>query len=126
MKLDRPGIGEVTDRLTILSLKILFGEQAQKDVTHFRTEQAALLSKIHARTLNGAWFTATLELAAVNAALWHAEDDLRGWRTASPSDKVAWAVLPLAFKIQALNDLRAALVQKINKDAGDGQQAEKL
>src|ERR1700676_1554522 len=71
------GPGECSDRLTILALKILHGTDAGKDVKHFTDERNALLTDIRARTLNGKWFEAVLELAAVNAALWHAEDRLR-------------------------------------------------
>lgn len=124
MKLDNPGVGEITDRLTILAMKILFGEQAKIDTSHFKAERATLLAKIRSRTLNGAWFDSTTDLAATNAALWHAEDDLRAFRTAFQAAKPpilqSEQIVDLAFKIQALNDRRAELVQKINKDAGEG------
>lgn len=126
MRLLDPGTGEITDRLTILSLKILFGEQAGKEVSHFKAERTSLLAKIRSRELNGAWFDKVLELAAVNAALWHCEDDLRACRekTLTPvGDKV---VVDLAFLIQSLNDQRAALVGEINKSAGDEKGVEKL
>lgn len=131
MKLMNPGAGEITDRLTILALKILVGAEQGRDVTHFRDERAILQQKIHARTLNGMWFDSVLELAAVNAMLWQAEDQLRELRTrntitggklhSSDLDTVTLT----AFRIQSLNDRRAELVQQINKDAGDGDTKEK-
>jgi hypothetical protein len=136
------GPGEWSDRLTILSLKILFGTEQGKDVTHFQTEQTALLQQIRSRTLNGKWFAAYTELAAVNAALWHAEDEMRDWRSRwKPSgpdetgisgpgsgymEATAMKVVQCAFRVQALNDQRAALVQQINKDAGEMVGMEKL
>ncbi len=118
MKLVNYGVGEISDRLTILALKILFGAAAGKEVGHFRNEQVALLTQIRGRTLNAAWFEAYTELAAVNAALWHAEDDLRGYRQKT-TEYHEHGVVALAFQIQTLNDQRAACVEKINKDAGD-------
>ena len=143
MRLVNCGPGEWSDRLSILSLKILVGQEQNKDITHFRTEQTALLTSIRTRTLNGTWFEQVLELAAVNSLLWHAEDDLRAWREkykdrgpdssglsggpgsgfiAATVEKVA----RLAFRIQELNDRRAALVQEINARAGETSGMEKL
>jgi hypothetical protein len=122
-KLVNYGAGEISDRLTVLALKLLFGTEAERDVTHFRNEQAVLLTQLRGRTLNGAWFEAYTELAAVNAALWHAEDDLRVMRKIEQAGILA---ADLAFRIQALNDHRATLIEKINHDAGDGSGPEKL
>lgn len=123
-KLVNYGAGEISDRLTVLALKILFGTEAGKDVSHFRNEQTVLLTQIHARTLNGVWFDAYTGLAAVNAALWHAEDDLRAMRRSGTPNTDDIAVL--AFRIQSLNDQRAALIARINSDAGDTVGTEKL
>jgi hypothetical protein len=140
MKLVNPGAGETSDRLTILALKILAGLEQGKETVHWETEQAALLTQIRARTLNGKWFEAVLKLGAVNAMLWHAEDDLRAlgrqWEVWNKPDssgltgaedrkRAALEAAPLAFRIQALNDRRAELVQQINKEAGDGDTKEK-
>jgi len=140
MKLVNPGTGEISDRLTILALKILAGQDAGRDVDHFESERSLLLTKIHARTLNAAWFDALLELGAVNALIWHGEDDLRDWRraggggggsgslgsgsvyTAAEND----AIRILAFRLQDWNDRRAALVQAINREAGDVVSQEKV
>lgn len=126
-RLVNPGAGEVADRLTILELKLLAAAEAGRDRDHWETERTALLTKIHARTLNAAWFDAVLALAAVNGMLWHAEDDLRAWR--SPDHAYTMADLEqiriLAFRIQTLNDRRADLVYQINKEAGDGDTKDK-
>jgi hypothetical protein len=140
MRLVNVGPGELTDRLTILALKILHGSEAGKDVAHFETERTALLQQVRSRTLNGVWFEQVLQLGAVNAALWTAEDELRDLRAAEikrlgKSDLPLFATLTevelrpiaqVAFRIQALNDQRAALVQQINKDAGEATGQEKL
>jgi len=131
-RLVNPGPGEITDRLTILALKLLFGAEAGKDCTLWSTERATLLGMIRTRTGNGKWFEAVLELAAVNAALWHAEDDLRDLR--GEVDGLESSAAPvgylqagrLAFRIQSLNDQRAALVERINRDAGEGGPSDKL
>jgi len=130
-RLTNPGPGEITDRLTILALKLLFGAEAGKDCTLWSTERATLLGMIRTRTLNGKWFEAVLELAAVNAALWHAEDALRARRHVCEAgvgiSAAGWeAAATLAFRIQALNDQRAALVERINRDAGEGGPSDKL
>jgi hypothetical protein len=136
MKLVNYGPGEISDRLSILSLKILFGTEAGKDCTHFETERTALLSQIRSRTLNGKWFQGYTELAAVNAALWHAEDEMRNRRSWSwdvddqkmekQSASILAPIVRLAFRIQQLNDRRAALVQQINMEAGENVGEEKF
>lgn len=129
MRLIDPGVGEVTDRLTILALKVLYGAEAGKDIAHFQREQSALLAKVRTKDLNGAWFHHTLELSALNAALWQAEDALRDLRP-KPKPLPPWdpvkAAADLAFRIQALNDRRAELVALINKAAGDVVTEEKV
>ncbi len=123
MRLVNYGPGEISDRLTILSLKLLYGEDAGKPTTHFRDERNALVTEIRARSLNGRWFESVLELAAVNAALWHAEDAMRLLRKREAEDHTQETfyldVCRVAFRIQGLNDQRAGLVERINKDSGD-------
>lgn len=129
-RLTNLGPGDISDRLTILALKILVGQEKGRDVAHFQTEQTALLQQIRSRTLNGIWFEQVLELAAVNGQLWQAEDQLRGYRVASEGDINRFSELVLvaqcAFRIQSLNDRRAELVTLINANAGENVGAEKL
>ena len=130
MRLKNYGPGEALDRLSILSLKLLFGAEAGKDTAHFRAEQVVLLTELRAQNHLAAYLEDALSLAAVNAALWHAEDDLRELRRRGelPIANVAeaagaaadrTATVNLAFRIQALNDQRAALVASINKATGN-------
>ena len=127
MRLINPGAGEITDRLTILALKILIGTEQGKETKHFQNERTALLTKLGAQTLNGAWFAQVLELAAVNAALWHAEDDLRVLRGQVSFAEHDWmTAAEIGIRIQSLNDQRAALVQQINEKTGDALGSEKL
>ena len=131
MRLVNYGAGEITDRLTILALKILHGKAAGKSVEHFEREQETLLSKIRGRTLNGVWFEQVLGLAAVNAALWTAEDEMRHWREHKPMldglpGSITSAALRCAFRIQELNDKRAELVSTINANSGEKDGEEKL
>lgn len=126
MRLVNPGAGEIADRFTVVALKVLFGEAAGKDASHFRTEWATLLTKLNTREV-GPWLGQLVELGAVNAALWHAEDDLRAYReSGAATHDERDAVVDLAFRIQALNDHRARLVGEINKAAGEHLGAEKL
>ena len=127
------GTGEITDRLTILSLKILYGQDAGKPVDHFVAEQNQLLPMIKGRTLNGIWFEHALALAAVNGALWQAEDQLRLWRASAGNGHAleqvlgnAEPILRLAFRIQDLNDRRAALISAINAHTGEKLGEEKI
>ena len=116
MRLINFGVGEITDRLSILALKILHAKP-DTDVSHFTHERAALLAKLAGRSLNGAWYEQSVELGAVNGAIWHEEDELRAYRTYRPTDHEI--VVEIAFRLQELNDRRHELVAEINKRAGD-------
>jgi hypothetical protein len=128
------GVGDIVDRLTILSLKLLYGEQAGKETKHFRDERNALLTQIHARDQYQLWYEQGLELHAVNAALWQAEDEMRGFRehelgTASGrilADGWLREVTDCAFQIQKLNDRRSELIAQINAKVGDPAGSEKI
>lgn len=123
MRLINYGTGEILDRLTILSLKLLYGDQAGKDTSHFRNERNALVVKINAG--KGFPVEQGLELAAVNAALWQAEDEIREYRrNAANIDPLT--VADVAFRIQALNDRRAELIAQINASTGEAAGQEKL
>ena len=127
------GAGDISDRLTILALKILYGIEAGKEVKHFVDERNALLTMIKGKTLNGMWFEHLLGLGAVNAALWIATDHLRGRAHAIEHEKDEGAIAE--HRLQAghqgiqmlkLNDQRAALIEQINKLSGDAIGPEKL
>jgi hypothetical protein len=132
-RLMNPGIGDYLDRLTILELKVQYGNAAGKNVEHFERERGQVLGKINGSTrVQTEMLTA---LAVVNARLWQAEDQLREYRR-NPQEllSVTNAVtLPqlvevrnLAFRIQDMNDHRAALIRQINAHSGDDQGPEKL
>lgn len=124
-----PGAGDYADRLTILTLKILYGEAQKKDIKHFRDERNAILVKLTTFD-RGPWLEPLLDLAGVNAALWQAEDELRTYRdvygTTAQRLPMDAKVAQLALRIQALNDQRAALVATINQKAGDPRGEEKV
>ena len=90
-----------------------------------KTEHNALIVKLGARTLNANWLEAYTELAAVNAAIWRNEDELRRLR-GNTTDWDKPQSLLVAFRSQELNDRRAELIEAINKDAGDHLGSEKL
>jgi hypothetical protein len=112
MRLVGYGLGEIADRLTILELKILHGTAAGKDVEHFVGEQERLWAKITA--VDWRCVPSWTRLAVVNAALWHAEDELRAYR-AHGYQSIEGTVAAVAFRIQFLNDERARLVAEINR-----------
>lgn len=128
MRLVNLGAGEISDRLTILSLKILYAGAVGHPTDHFVNERNALLAQIRTRTLNGSWFDKVLELAAVNAALWQAENEIREWR--APKQAYGAADLDrirqVAFSIQVFNDQRAVLIDAINQDNGEHLGKEKV
>lgn len=120
-KLVNLGPGEFADRLTVLALKLLHGvDPAQRD--QWRNEQIVLLTRLKA-TDPARWLEAGLELAAVNAALWTATDQLR--ELEGQREKSTWVNTQLyqagelAFQILRWNDRRAELVDAINKASGD-------
>ena len=132
MRLYPLGPGEILDRLTILSLKILHGEEAGKPTTHWEAEQDHLRASVTLYDVRPvAWDL--IALAAVNGALWEAEDELRARRRAgkfetdeAAVDACLLAIANLAMKIQSLNDRRAALVHEINCLLGAEAPKEKL
>ena len=129
MRLINFGLGEIIDRLTILALKVSYGESALHPVDHFRREQASLYARAAGSTrLSGRVFEAALELSAVNARIWQEEDYLRGRRRQyedCPEDVDLLATVAIAFRIQALNDRRHALLHTINTEVGDAGGLEK-
>ena len=121
-RLINPGAGDLVDRLTILALKILHGQAAGKDVTHFVTERNALLVALRNRELNGSWFEHVLSLAAVNAALWQLTDEMRGYLGLETlkAPVIEWEpAARCGIGIMHLNDDRARLVRTINELSGD-------
>lgn len=134
-RLHNPGPGEILDRLTILALKIVYGTQAGRDTTHWKAEQETLADTfwlgtpgtLTVRVRGLQW----MELAAVNAAIWQAEDEMRGYRDSFigdapiPQDTQIAAGL-CGCRIQYLNDRRAELVTLINSNAGVDHPSDKV
>lgn len=119
------GLGEICDRVSILSLKLLYGEQKAIDVAHFRNERNVLLTKMTVRD-TGRWLELFADLAATNAALWHCEEHIRGRRAAIEAEQDEGVIAEhyhqagvLGILIAALNDKRSALVGQINELVGD-------
>jgi hypothetical protein len=120
------GTGDVCDRLTVLALKILHYGAAGKPTDYLEAERNALLAKVRAQELNGAWFEQVLELAAVNAALWAETDKLREYLALKEPDlRQAADAGYLGLSIMRLNDRRNQLVETINKLTGEHRGPEK-
>lgn len=132
MRLVNYGCGEIIDRLSILALKRLYGAAASKPIDHFQREALVLQPQLSARATHGGYFAPSLDLAAVNGALWTAEDQLRALsklcqdQPRSTMTREFWeSAALLAFRIQELNDQRASLIEAINKLTGEHQGREK-
>lgn len=120
-RLHDPGPGEILDRLTILARKLVEGWLKRVTTAHWAEEYAALTAASPGWT---GVLDLVLELAAVNAALWQAEDELRRLREQDvPHQGVGYR---LAVRIQQLNDRRAELITLINTHAGINRGPEKL
>lgn len=129
MRLMEPGMGELLDRLSILELKLAHGGE-----DHFAAEREQVLTA--ASTLMdsldaparpwGRLLVKYAQLAAVNAALWQGEDELRDMRTCLGNPEAVTASGFLAHKIQALNDRRSELAREIGKLVGEPDRKEKL
>ena len=122
------GLGEVCDRLSLLALKILYGELQGSDVTIERHERAALLVKLVVRNPNGKWLEIWNELNAVHAALWLYEADLRQLKAECQASKSLRAgrsddIIECAFRIQDLYDRQVSLIAQINSMVGDSHAA---
>jgi len=133
VRLINTGLGEFSDRLSILALKILHGDERGSETAHWKTERNALIAKLGARALNANWVEAYIELAAVNAAIWRGEDELRAYRAqhvevvADPRElRALTTAVQIAFNLQMWNDRRHELIEAINKDGGDFLGQEKL
>lgn len=129
MRLIDPGPGDILDRLTILALKIVYGKQAGRSVDLWGVEYAALCNRV----ADAAWIARLLELAAVNGALWQAEDEMRRLRQpfetpgiAQSSDRLVQDVASCGARIQTLNDRRAELITLINVNAGLDRPSDKV
>lgn len=122
-----PGIGELFDRLSVLALKIQAGGVRDRDVTHFREERAAIVARLRQRVPGGKdWLESYSELAATNALLWQAEDEMRHYRNEGQTIHNRDDIVDCAFRIQELNDARAQLVRGLNGLTGKPAPAEKL
>ncbi len=140
-RLHDPGPGEVLDRLSILALKIVYAKQAGRAVDQWESELRALISALGGTLHDGsdharAALVRQLELAAVNAALWQAEDEMRTLRDTPETARADWtgfhgkpwlhAAGLCGMRIQSLNDRRAELVTLINVNAGVDRPSDKL
>lgn len=121
------GAGEIADRLTILALKVAHGYEANQETNHWETERNALL--VQARPKNVS-LEDVIELAAINAMIWQAEDELRHLRAMDPTpeDQPVTFIQAgrLAFQLQRLNDRRAKCIEHLNREAGDFRGVEKV
>lgn len=130
-RLLNPGLGELADRFTILQLKIFHGDP--RNTTHFHAEQAQLLMRMegmYANLLHGTQTAALIDqLRDVNKRLWTLEDQMAEYaKRTSPwtGEREAVGCANTAIQIWRANRTRNALIDDINKLAGNFQGAEKF
>lgn len=125
MRLVNSSLGEIADRLSILSLKLLYAALAEKPADHFRREQALLLAKMRGHQTNGKWFDGYMDLATVNGAIWQLQEEMVQYRHLVAVEKETLMTIGrIALRLQDLNFRRAELVRQIDVDAGEGDTGE--
>lgn len=126
MRLVNSSLGEIADRLSILSLKLLYAALAEKPADHFRREQALLLAKMRGHQTNGKWFDGYMDLATVNGAIWQLQEAMGQYRQldVEPEKETLMTIGRIALRLQDLNFRRAELVRQIDVDAGEGDTGE--
>lgn len=106
-------IGEVVDKLTILSLKMLYMEDRQK-LMNVNKERQYLANKLEEtpEILHDELYS---ELLGINRDLWVVEDQLRDLERKQQFDE---EFIKLARSVYFLNDKRAAVKKDINLKYG--------
>jgi hypothetical protein len=121
-----PSVGECSDRITILNLKIVNGKKLGKDTCEWRAELFNLEERISGFFYSPEIFESfrelKAELQAINNGLWEAEDELRAYPEPDFSQILVYSVCEQVFHLAAcakriahLNDERMRLVREINK-----------
>jgi len=123
MLLLQPTPGACVDRQTILRFKMDEAARTRLDARHFADEHKALqlyLEENWFRRGEPNWIeqfdACAAELARVNQALWHLEDEIRHLRSLTPAERQTRTerVVTIALAIPELNDERASFVSKID------------
>lgn len=113
-----PGLGDLLDRLTILLLKIKYGQRLKRPVEHFEVEYKAVRDRIG--TFNGHYREESRDrLLELNEGIWLATDQFR--QATTNAQKAA-----LGMKMVDLNDRRASLIRVLNQAGGDTRPPEKV
>lgn len=120
MRLLRPNPGECADRQSILHLKSKYGELKHINVKPFNDEIMEIQDYLQKN-----WFTLIAfdkgsqfdelwkKLSAVNSELWKIEDEVRLRARETPLNKER--LVEIALLVPVKNDLRAKIVQEINR-----------
>lgn len=132
MRLLNPSPGEILDRISILDLKIKFGEKQGIDTARFVAEKSLLEEQMQNWTNwlredkppQETWDAIGQKkngLAAINALLWETEDLVRS------VDKTDIQTLATCcIRVYTLNDGRADLVHELSKLYGAKEVHEKI
>jgi len=107
-------VGELVDKLTILALKC---EHLQEPAREHAQKERALLQAVLDQQALAIGRHRVEALEAVNAALWHVEDQLRAHEQRQEFNA---AFVQLARQVYRLNDERHNIKQIINQESGSG------
>jgi hypothetical protein len=131
-RLLNPGLGELMDRMSILTLKISRAPSGTS-TTHFRDEHAQLRHRVDHITIGtplqqSADLAHELEeLLKANTKLWDLEDHMAFQAQVDPSLRAEPGVIAnLGMAIWQTNRYRNALIAKINRLAGTERGDEKF
>ena len=132
MSLIAPTPGEILDRLSILALKIPVFQEKEIFAAHLEAEKSGLEEKmfdwdniLRAQMADQITWDMLAEqrntLAAVNAILWQAEDDVR-----STSQNDSFKLASLCLRIAKMNDARSRAIRRMNELYGADAGQEKI
>lgn len=124
MSIIRPTAGDLYDRLSILSLKMVAAAETGRRVHHFRREWDAIAEELTRRKPPEAVQPLIDDLDRVNGKLFHATAKLNEIETVN--DLNAYAIAYLAFEVAKGNQRRSELKKEIDILVGDYEGDEKV
>lgn len=126
-RLLRPGVGEIADRCTILTLKCTRAPEGT-DVTHFREELVQLRMRLDQVAITEELRQQIARLTQVNTALWEAEDRMAEHAADFDQTDIRAVVTCAAIGVYIwqTNRERNQIIAEINRLAGTDRGPEKL
>lgn len=127
MDLLNPDVGDILDRITILHLKLVHAKEA-----HWEQQLTALYDRLglaqggpHCLQISA--LRMVQELAAVNAAIWQATDEMTAAEKTLETDVERAGMAAATFvRCFAWNRRRQELIRQLNDTLGRGDKREKV